>query len=95
MDNRNLTFDEFKKLSEEERCLRYKELSDQDKFKARCSQNTGVRGVPCNTCAHKWIGDIKCDAFPERIPRDHICKLSKTPDVECADGIRFEEKIKK
>ena len=45
MADRNLTFEDFKRLSPEERNRRYEELSDQDKFLARCSQPSGVHGV--------------------------------------------------
>lgn len=31
----NLTFEEFSKLSEKEKCIRYKELSNHDRFLAR------------------------------------------------------------
>lgn len=37
-----LTFKEFLKLSEEEKCKRYIELSDHDKFLARIGQNSGA-----------------------------------------------------
>ena len=37
MADRNLTFEDFKRLSPEERNRRYEELSDHDKFQARCS----------------------------------------------------------
>ena len=36
MADRNLTFEDFKRLSPEERSRRYEELSDHDKFLARC-----------------------------------------------------------
>ena len=53
MADRNLTFEDFKRLSPEERNRRYEELSDHDKFLARCSQPSGVHGVLCNTCIHR------------------------------------------
>ena len=45
MADRNLTFEDFKRLSPEERNRRYEKLSDHDKFLARCSQPSGVHGV--------------------------------------------------
>lgn len=89
MADRALRFDAFQKLSEEERCRRYTELSEHDRFKARCSQDTGVRSAPCNTCAHKRAGG-KCAAFPDGITGEHLRLLLKDPTVECADGIRYE-----
>ena len=43
MADRNLTFEDFKRLPPEERSRRYEELSDHDKFLARCSQPSGVQ----------------------------------------------------
>ena len=45
MADRNLTFEDFKRLPPEERSRRYEELSDHDKFLARCSQPSGVHAV--------------------------------------------------
>ena len=66
MADRNLTFEDFKRLPPEERSRRYEELSDHDKFLARCSQPSGVRGVLCNTCIHRER--ICCKALPDGIP---------------------------
>lgn len=41
-----LSFKEFLKLSEEEKCERYEELSEHHKFLARISQNVGTRVIP-------------------------------------------------
>ena len=41
-----LSFKEFLKLSEKEKCERYKELSDHHKFLARISQKPGVEVIP-------------------------------------------------
>ena len=40
-----LSFKEFLKLSEKEKCERYKELSNHHKFLARISQNSGVEVI--------------------------------------------------
>lgn len=40
-----LSFKEFLKLSEKEKCERYEELSDHHKFLARISQNSGVEVI--------------------------------------------------
>ena len=42
----HLSFKEFLKLSEEEKCERYEELSEHHKFLARISQNVGTRVIP-------------------------------------------------
>lgn len=77
MADRNLTFDDFLKLSEDERAARYCELSDRDKFRARCSQNSGVDRVPCNDCK-LYLGYAKCTAHPYGIPRELL--LAKIED---------------
>ena len=41
-----LSFKEFLKLSEKEKCERYEELSEHHKFLARISQNAGARVIP-------------------------------------------------
>lgn len=91
MVNGTLTFEEFKKLpSEEERCRRYPELSDHDKFLARCSQPIGVRPVPCNTCVYK--NKLSCKAFPDGITGEHLKRLLDDPTIECAPGIHYQPK---
>lgn len=94
MADRTLTFAEFRKLSHEERMVRYEELSDHDRFLARCSQDTGVRTLLCSLCNH-YRGFAKCDAFPDGIAGEHMDKIEAKPDIECAPGIHFEVKPKK
>lgn len=62
-----LTFEEFWKLSEEDRCDQYQYLSDLDKFRVRLSMNPGVIDSQCNSCKY-YHGFGKCDAFPNGIP---------------------------
>lgn len=90
MDDRNLTFEGFKKLSPEERSKRYKELSEHDKFLAQCSQPSGVRGVLCNTCVYREREG--CKAFPDGITSMHLRKLDEDPTTECAPGIHYKPK---
>ena len=90
MADRNLTFEDFKRLSPEERNRRYEELSDHDKFLARCSQPSGVHGVPCNTCIHRKR--VCCKAFPDGIPGEHMNKLEENPAIECAPGVHYQPK---
>lgn len=93
MADRTLTFAEFRKLPHEERLKRYAELSNHDKFLARCSQDTGVRTLLCSLCDH-YRGFAKCDAFPDGISGEHMDKVEVEPAFECAPGIRFEAKPK-
>jgi len=37
-----ISFEEFLKLSEKEKCIRYKDLSNHDRFLARMSQTGGA-----------------------------------------------------
>ncbi len=41
-----LSFKDFLKLSEKEKCERYEELSEHHKFLARISQNAGAKVIP-------------------------------------------------
>mgnify|MGYP007024219430 FL=1 len=90
MADRNLTFEDFKRLSPEERNRRYEELSNHDKFLARCSQPSGVHGVLCNTCIHRKR--VCCKAFPNGIPGEHMNKLEENPAIECAPGVHYQPK---
>jgi len=45
MENNKLTFEEFMKLPEKEKGEAYKNLSKEDKFKARLSQPVGGRTI--------------------------------------------------
>ena len=93
MADRKLTFEEFRRLSsEEERCRRYPELSDHDKFLARCSQPSGVVSVLCNSCVHKIKGKFACQVFPEGIPGEHSDRVDDDPTIECAPGIHYKPK---
>lgn len=92
MVNGNLTFQDFTKLSsEQERYEKYKKLSDEDKFFARCSMDTGVETALCDSCiyAHQ---DFTCDAFPKGIPTEQLDKVLENPKIECASGIRYKPK---
>lgn len=86
----NLTFDEFWKLTESERCKRYKDLSEQDRYRVRLSMIPCAKSVLCNDCVH-YHGYARCDAFPEGIAGDHITMVENDPSIWCSDGIRFEK----
>lgn len=62
MSGRNLTLEEFWKLPLEERCERYKDLSDHNKFGVRQAESAAV-SVPCNDCKY-YYGYAKCAAYP-------------------------------
>lgn len=86
----NLTFDEWRKLSEHERGERYVDLSDEDKFHVRISMNPGAKKVSCNTCRH-YQGFAKCIAFPGGIPKAHIDAVDRDATIECGDGLHYEK----
>ncbi len=96
MDEGSLSFAEFKKLTEDERCERYKDLSDHDKLLARISMDPGARSVPCNTCAY-YRGSAKCDAFgPDRlITGEHIHKVTADITTPCSDKHKYTPKSEK
>lgn len=90
MDDGTLTLKEFWSLSERERCERYKELSDHDKFGVRQQVSAPV-SVPCNDCIH-YRGFAKCDAFPDGISAEHIRAVTDNQSVACAGKLKYEKK---
>lgn len=54
-----LSFREFLKLSEREKCERYEELSEHHKFLARISQNAGARVIPKEEITEEEIEQIR------------------------------------
>lgn len=57
----NLPFEEFNKLTEKEKCKRYKDLSDHDKFLARISMNPGVEVIGTSEISEedkKWAEEL-------------------------------------
>lgn len=57
----NLPFKEFNKLTEEEKCKKYKDLSDHDKFLARISMNPGVEVIGTSKISEeskKWAEEL-------------------------------------
>lgn len=92
MADGNLSLKEFWSMSEEDRCVRYGELSDHDKFIARCSQPSGPAVfVPCNVCVHRIKGKPACKAFPDGVSGDHIRAVMADITIECGVGYRFEK----
>lgn len=89
MDDRNLTLREFWKLTEKERCERYKDLSDRDKFAVRQGTDCAV-SVPCNICAH-YRGYAKCDAFPDGINVSHIQAIIDDQTISCGTEFHFKK----
>jgi hypothetical protein len=80
---RNLTYEEWSRLSEKEKGERYQELSEHDKFRVRISMYPGVRQRRCNSCVHYW-GFAKCAAFPDGTTKEHRNKVDKDPETPCA-----------
>lgn len=54
-----LSFKEFLKLSEREKCERYEELSEHHKFLARIGQNAGTRVIPKEEMTEEEIEQIR------------------------------------
>lgn len=97
MADRNVTFEQFVKMSHEERGESYQYLSDVDKLRVRiCMQSSGSqRIVPCNVCAHREKKTPNCKAFPNGIAGQHIRDLRENPSKECGNGYYFipEEEV--
>jgi len=91
MADGSLTREEFWKLSLEERCERYKDLSDHDKFLVRLEMNPGVISPVCNDCVHYW-DYAKCAAYPNRISGEHMRLVTKDPTLPCGKYFHFERK---
>ena len=90
MADGSITFHEFLKLSMEERCVRYADLSEHDKFLARISFPPATDDIlPCNYCKH-YHGFAKCDAFPNGISREQILRVEENRNTICKDDIKFE-----
>lgn len=86
----NLTLEEWKKLSNDERGERYKDLSDHDKFIVRMSM-VYTKPVLCNRCLY-YNGFAKCAAFPDGIPKGHFDKVNDNVNTICSGKFKFCEK---
>ena len=65
----SLSFKEFCKLSEEEKCKQYKNLSNHDKFIARMSQNPGGEVVGYEEVTEeerKWAEELHEQMLKEK-----------------------------
>lgn len=90
MAERKLTLDEFFRLPREIQNVRYKELSDWDKFGARQADvSTKETFIPCNYCSH-YHGFAKCDAYPDQIPNKVINSLKEDEAFQCSAEICYE-----
>lgn len=86
-----ITFEEFWKLTEEERCEQYQYLSDRDKYRVRLCMPIKAVSSRCDDCKH-YFGYRKCAAFPDKIPRERILLTENSDDQsECANGYYFEK----
>ena len=57
----NLPFEEFNKLTGKEKCERYKDLSDRDKFLVRISMDPGVEVIGTSEISEeskKWAEEL-------------------------------------
>lgn len=90
MDERNLTLEAFWKLSLEERCERYRYLSEHDKLRVRQAES-GVVSAPCNDCVH-YFEYAKCAAYPNGISGDHIQAVMDDLATPCGESFRYQKK---
>ena len=89
MADRNLTIEEFRTLATEaEKCRRYGDLSDHDKFLARISMDPGTISPPCNRCKH-YLGYGKCEAFRDGFTADHVRAVMEDQTIDCGNGFRY------
>ncbi len=91
MDERNLTFEEWSCLSEEEKGERYRELSDHDKFRVRVTMPPAAKSLRCNSCFY-YQGFGKCTAFPDGISGEQLDKVDEDPETPCANGLKYRKK---
>ncbi len=86
----NLTLTEFFSMPRAEQNIRYKDLSDEDKFAARLQDvSTKEVFIPCNYCAH-YHGFAECDAYPEGIPTEVMDRVMEDENFQCSRDIRYE-----
>ena len=79
-----ITIEEFMKLSEKEKCEKYKDLSNHDKFLARISQPLSPRVIPEDELTEEEkekIKEMKNDTKTleemEKFAEKHIAKLKE------------------
>lgn len=85
-----LTLKEFFALPREEQNIRYKDLSEHDKFGARQADVSWKEDfIACNYCVH-YHGFAKCDAFPGGAPQGTLKKLKEDLNYQCSEKYRFE-----
>lgn len=92
MAERNLTLEEFWKLSStEDRGRHYCELSDHDKFLVRISMDPGAVACWCSDCAH-YQRELTCKVFPNGIPKEKLIFQNQSAPVICGKGIGYTPK---
>ena len=94
MAHRNLTFEKFWSLSEQDRIEWASELSEDDQYKLRMTMPPAATLPPCNRCVYYHRGPqypIKpsCDAFSQGLTAEAIEKVEADPTIECSPGYRF------
>lgn len=92
MADGDLTLNEFWRLTERDRCERYKELSDHDKFGVRQAMDPGTVSVPCNNCIYKHEGKASCEAYPEGLTAEHIQAVMDDLSAPCGRGFKYKKK---
>ena len=52
-----------------------------------------MRSLKCDRCKHNFdtsAENWKCEAFPEGIPEEKLCFISRDPCIDCNNGIGFD-----
>lgn len=69
-----ISYDEFMKLSDKEKCIRYKDMDDYDRFRARVTQDWGkqiIVGEIEMTKEQKEINSKKMKEIKEKIRKNN------------------------
>lgn len=91
MAYRDLTYNEFRAMTEKEKYDAYQHLSDKDKLRVRiCMPNEQTNEVPCNKCANRIKNTPCCKAFPQGISAEQMHRVMDDQTYECGNGYRFE-----
>ena len=91
MAERNLTYEEWSRLSEKEKGKRYQELSEHDKFRVRISMYPAFASE--DVIVVFTIGDLlSALRFQDGTTKEHRNKVDKDPETPCANGLKYRKK---
>lgn len=81
MSKKKLTFEQFEKLSEEDKKGQYKNLSDHDKFKARMSSTIKCEVISKSTLSREELKS-HAEEMKKEIQRDNPRWLHEIPGIK-------------